>query len=434
MAASRLRAYIGVALVGVGLLVLGLTPDLRLHIGHYLAFYAVAVAGYVLVLSAPRAADLRIVIAVALLVRLVMLPATPSLSDDYHRYLWDGRVQLAGINPYRYAPADPALDRVAYADRALINHPGVRTIYPPLAELVFAGDAVAHGGLLGLKLLFGAVDLLVAGLVALLAARERRREAATLWLLCPLVVVQTWHSAHLEVLAVALVVVSALLLVRRRDAWSGAALGLATALKVFPAFLLVPVLVGGRARLRRFAPAFLVALGLPYLPYLASGAALGSLRDTGARPEGNAPVFSLVHLVLPYEVARAVMVVAFAVGAVLIARRLPGRRQTVEAFAWTATLAILLLPIVHPWYWLTAIALAVAAGLRLPVLLGLAAPATDLSRVAGVPRRAWVTAVVYSPLAVWLAWRLGRRGRRSPPPPPETPQAAVRRTPSQGAD
>jgi hypothetical protein len=49
---------------------------------------------------------------VAILMRLVLLPLTPELSDDIYRYLWDGQVQLAGINPYRYAPAAAELARV----------------------------------------------------------------------------------------------------------------------------------------------------------------------------------------------------------------------------------------------------------------------------------------------------------------------------------
>ena len=39
-----------------------------------------------------------------MILRLVFLPVMPSLTTDYYRYVWDGRVQLAGINPYRYRP------------------------------------------------------------------------------------------------------------------------------------------------------------------------------------------------------------------------------------------------------------------------------------------------------------------------------------------
>ena len=68
----------------------------------------------------------------------------PMLSDDVYRYVWDGRVQLEGVHPYRYAPVDPALGTLRDAHVfPRINHPEVPTIYPPLAQSLFAGLALA---------------------------------------------------------------------------------------------------------------------------------------------------------------------------------------------------------------------------------------------------------------------------------------------------
>src|SRR5260370_38476078 len=50
------------------------------------------------------------VLAAAALMRLGVLLAPPYLSDDVNRYIWDGRVDAAGINPYRYIPVDPPLE------------------------------------------------------------------------------------------------------------------------------------------------------------------------------------------------------------------------------------------------------------------------------------------------------------------------------------
>ena len=71
-----------------------------------------------------------------------------------------------------------------------------------------------------------------------------------------------------------------------------------------------------------------------------------------------------------------------------IAGSLRGRERTAEAFAWTFTLLVLCLPVVHAWYWLTPLALGLAAGLWLPLLIAMAAPlveslplAADLARI-----------------------------------------------------
>lgn len=250
----------------------------------------------------------------------------------------------------------------------------------------------------GLKVTFGLFDLAVAGLLAL-GAGTRRKEALGLYLLHPLVLQETWSSAHFDAAPVALMVAAALLIARRRDLLGGLALGLGAAFKLFPAFMLVPALVGRRARPLPLLAGFVTGAGLPYIPYLISGAALGSLTETGATPEFNSSVFYLLRLVLPYGAARAVVVVAFLVGAVILARRLPGRGQTAGAFAWTATLVMLLAPVVHPWYWLGPVALGALGGVRLPVFLGLAAPASYITYAQpGLRQRPWARLLSYLPL------------------------------------
>ncbi|MGT2489055.1 hypothetical protein ACU4GA_30515 [Methylobacterium oryzae CBMB20] len=83
----------------------------------------------------PRAA-LWTILGIAVLMRAALLPAPPFLSSDIYRYVWDGQVHAAGINPYRYVPADPALERLRDAAvYPLINRKDyARTIYPPAAQ------------------------------------------------------------------------------------------------------------------------------------------------------------------------------------------------------------------------------------------------------------------------------------------------------------
>jgi hypothetical protein len=410
--APRPRALLGLGVTCAALLALPLIGDLRQRSAVFLVLYAVAAAGYLLVVSAPAALRLRYVVMAALLVRLAFLPTVPSLSDDYHRYIWDGRVQLAGVDPYRHPPSSPLLDRIEYADRDLINHPGVRTIYPPLAEGLFAGVTAFGGGLMAFKVLFGFFELLTAGAVWLLAPRRRRPEALTLYLLCPLVVLETWSSAHLEAAAVFFIVAAAILLLRGRDAWAGAALGLAAALKLTPAFLLIPALVGGRARATRLLPAFIVAFGLPYIPYLLGGGARGSFGSF--HPTGNAFGFFLVEQFVPRPAVLFVCGAAAIGGAVLISLRMPGRERVAQTFSWSATVLLLLVPVVHSWYWLAPATLAVAAGIRMPVYLGLAGVAGEAAYTAWPLYRGWLHLLSYLPLLAGIPairrWSRGRAG------------------------
>jgi len=347
------------------------------HATRYAIFYGLSLVGFALLATAARGLPLRGALLAAVVLRLVLLPGTPTLSDDFYRVIWDGRVQLSGINPYEYAPGEPALDGVDYADRDDVDFPELRTVYPPLAQATFLGVVAADGRWRALKLLFGAFDLATAAAVWWLADARRRKTATVLYLLCPAVIVQTWDAAHFESVAVFFVVLAAGLLLRRRDAAAGVALGVAAAFKLTPLGLLVPALLGGRAKPARFLAGFVPAFAIPYVPYLATGGATGSLFQGGTQWTGPALLFSLLARLMGPEVARVLSAVVFVGGAVWIARRLRGRASTASAFAWTMALLILCLPVGHAWYWLTPLALALAAGLWLPVAIGLLAPVPE---------------------------------------------------------
>ena len=393
----RFRAFLGLALLATGLIGLAASGDLIAHAVRFASFYVLAGAGFAVLATAATSLPLRGVIVAAVLLRLIFLPVLPSLSDDYHRYVWDGRVQLAGINPYKYRPYEHPLDRVAYAGRELINHDELKTVYPPLTQAVFFGVAQVTRamGLEGaltpraevvlFKLVFGAFDLATAAAVWFLAARRLRLRATVLYLLCPAVIVQTWESAHAEAAAVFFCVLAAALLVRRRDGWAGIALGAAAAFKVMPLGLLVPALLGGRASPARFIAGFAPAFVIPYLPYLVTGGSFGSLFQGGFSWTGASLLFLLLARLFSPQVASWLVLAVFVVGAIWIARSLRGREKTAEAFAWTMTLLIICLPIVHAWYWLTPLALGLAAGLWLPLSIGMVTPLTE-----SLPLWAWL--------------------------------------------
>ncbi|HET6476589.1 MAG TPA: hypothetical protein VFH93_10995, partial [Thermoleophilia bacterium] len=130
----RFRAFLGLALLATGLIGLAASGDLLAHSVRFATFYVLAGAGFAVLATAATSLPLRGAIVAAVLLRLIFLPVMPSLSDDYHRYVWDGRVQLAGVNPYKYRPYEHQLDRVAYSGRDLINHDELKTVYPPLAQ------------------------------------------------------------------------------------------------------------------------------------------------------------------------------------------------------------------------------------------------------------------------------------------------------------
>jgi alpha-1,6-mannosyltransferase len=108
----------------------------------FLLLFAAAFGCYLIgvraFMDAPDRGTLAMVLGVAAAARLVLLPASPSLSTDAFRYVWDARVAAAGINPYTHAPSAPEVESLR--DGVIhprLNHPTWRTIYPPGAQLLF---------------------------------------------------------------------------------------------------------------------------------------------------------------------------------------------------------------------------------------------------------------------------------------------------------
>ena len=96
---------------------------------------------------------------VAIALRLIALPLVPG--DDLWRYQWEGRIQRAGFNPYVHAPDDPKLEavRAEFPEWQKINHRDFRAIYPPGAEILFAGLSRVSDRPLLYKLLFAGADI-----------------------------------------------------------------------------------------------------------------------------------------------------------------------------------------------------------------------------------------------------------------------------------
>ncbi len=206
----------------------------------------------------------------------------PDLSSDLHRYVWDGRVQAAGVSPYRFPPAAPELAALRDdADWPSINRPEAFTVYPPGAQVAFrALAAVGGGSVRGVKTAALAADL---GVLALLLVALRRmrlprgRIAVHAW--SPLVISEVCCSGHLDALVVLLLVAGLLVAERGRATVAGAIFGTAAACKLYPALLFAALPRGhGRGR------AVLAGAGIVGAGYLVYGIPAGP-RVLGFLPE-----------------------------------------------------------------------------------------------------------------------------------------------------
>ncbi len=189
-------------------------------------------------------------VAVGVVLRVLLVGSTPALEDDFYRYLWDGAVTAQGINPYAYAPdivrnpsAPIELKLLAADSRGVIervNHPHLKTIYPPVAQGWFAlAHAVSPWSLLAWRLLGFGLELVSLALIfALLRETGRSPLWAALYWWNPVVVKELTNSAHMEIVLLPMVLAALWLAVRRRYVLATTALAFATGTKLWPAMLL----------------------------------------------------------------------------------------------------------------------------------------------------------------------------------------------------
>ena len=179
--------------------------------------------------SLPRWALIWIVM-LALGMRMIALAHTPELSTDVHRYLWDGRVSNAGVNPFAYAPDAPELRALRNGDWQQINFKEVPTLYPPFGQMLFAALARARDSdTEAFRWAFALFDLgSVLLLIALLRRTGRPAEGAIWYAWCPLPVTEVTGGAHLDSFALFMLLV-ALMVMARTDTKGSAVTGLALA-------------------------------------------------------------------------------------------------------------------------------------------------------------------------------------------------------------
>jgi hypothetical protein len=273
------------------------------------------------------------------------LPSGPD--DDIHRYVWDGRLQRLGYNPYLVIPSDPAAKGLHTPETRNLNNPDLPSPYPPGAQLFFRAVTAIHESTFAMKVAFvGCEFAIVFVLLDVLRCTSKGAHLVLVYAWNPLLAIEVAGSGHIDIVGALLLVVSAAALVRRWRATAAVALGLAIAVKFLPVVLLP--LYWKRVRIRDAALAAVV-VGLLYLPFLDHGRVpIGSLSTYVQSFRFNDPIFAtLERVAAPQLVAGLAVLVGFLTA---IWMRIKSAAWSSDAFAWPMAASLLFAPVVYPWY------------------------------------------------------------------------------------
>src|SRR5229473_56731 len=288
-------------------------------------------------------------LALSALWQIQFLRMPPGLDDDIHRYVWDGRVQRLGYNPYIVVPSDPALASLHTSETRTLNNPEVPSPYPAGAQLFFRAVTSIHESTFALKVAFVVCDLAIV-LVLLDILRSSGQGAH--WVLAyawhPLVATEVAGSGHIDIVGVLLLLISVAALGRRWRTLAAVAFGLAVAVKFLPIVLLP--LYWKRVRVRDGALAA-VLVGLLYVPFLNHGRIpIGSLGTYVHSFRFNDPVFATIERVAAPQLAVGLAVLVGFLTAICLRRLSKATPWSADAFAWPMAASLLCAPVVYPWY------------------------------------------------------------------------------------
>ena len=235
----------------------------------------------------PRNTLLIILIGGALF-RLILVPLDPPrLSTDIYRYIWDGRLQAAGINPYLYLPVDPRL--AALRDDSIYPHINrkeyAHTIYPPVAQIFYFVVTRVTQSISGFKGVLVLVDLVTVGLVAAtLRAIGQPAERVIVYAWHPLPIFEFGGSGHIDALMICFIALALFARARQKFGIAGFALGAATLVKFIPVILLPAIY---KRWDKKLPIAFTITIVVCYLPYvLGAGAGVLGFLPQYAKEEG----------------------------------------------------------------------------------------------------------------------------------------------------
>jgi alpha-1,6-mannosyltransferase len=304
------------------------------------------IAAVAIVMAQPaNRATLWIVLGFAVAMRAMTVFADSFTSSDIYRYVWDGIVQHAHINPYRYVPGNAALTFLRAPHQEIFDNINrrdyARTIYPPVAQIIYWAVTFFSPTVTAMKVaMFGFECVTATALLALLKLMGRSRVEILLYAWCPLLVWEIGDGGHIDAAIMAFVALALLFRFRNKPWFVGLFLGAAVMTKFYP-LVLFPALW---QRKDWKMPAVMVAMAAAgYAIYSSVGMLVFGFAGGYAKEEGieTGTRYFLLELVQHVGGLRGVPVGAFLVfcGAIFVA---------LMVWAWTKV-TVELRSIPHPF-------------------------------------------------------------------------------------
>lgn len=336
--------------------------------------YTIGFAAYLTILFTTKSLkDIRWLLAVGVILRCLLLPAVPNLSDDIYRFIWDGRLWNQGINPFTYLPSELINSDLSIQLQGInnelyeaLNSPDYFTVYPPVNQFIFAlATNIFPTSLLGSTIIIRMFILLAEGLnlwllYRLLQLVKLPVRNVLIYGLNPLVILELTGNLHFEAVMLCFLLLSLLFLFRSKIVTSAVFFALAICTKLIP-LIFLPLYLR-RLQFRKtiyFYSVVGLTILLLFLPLLSQELILGMSNSIGLyfqKFEFNASIYYIIREVGYYAKGYNIIESAgkwLAISTllfILIFTWFERNRELPAAFMWVLLIYLLLSTTVHPWY------------------------------------------------------------------------------------
>ena len=290
---------------------------------------------------------------VIIILRVAFIPVHPMGSDDFYRYLWDGKVQANGINPYAYAPDAKEL---AYLHSDIlpehVNHANMKTLYPPLTEILFYISYLISGeSYLGLKILLLLFDLMtIYGIFLILKKLNIDKKYLLLYAFSPLPIFQFFVDAHADGFGLAFIIFAIFFYLDNRKILTHILIGLSICIKPI-GLLFIPLLFFNdksmSEKIKVILIPFIICAAM-YIPYVFTGSPFQALIKFTENWTFNGIVFDILNSFMHNN--QRIRLICGIIYFFIFIIILFSKKDLLDKIYLSIFLLLIFSPVVHPWY------------------------------------------------------------------------------------
>lgn len=339
-----------------------------------LSTYALIFISYIYLVSKKENFSIYHIIGLGILFRLLFLFSTPSLSDDFYRFIWDGRLWFNGINPFAELPtyyinnpnaAPLGINKELFQ---LLNSPTHYTVYPPIPQFInwvaawLATDSIWLSSLV-LRIAHTAAEIGTLFLFPKVLSSFKVDTKNIVWYaLNPLIIIELVGNLHHEALMIFFLMLFLANFKQKKMAGASFAFAMAVASKLLPLMFLPLILLKLNFKQKiRFLLIFVVSTIVIFIPLLDASFFRGienSLLLYYQHFEFNAGVYYAFREIgfwwKGYNMI-AIIGQVFAIGTTLAILAISllsyfKKWKLPDSLLWISTIFALLSLILHPWY------------------------------------------------------------------------------------